>query len=70
MAGEDKPKRVRPRPNAVMVDMDDDLRAMLEMIKDERAKETDESATLASTIRHLIRTEFVRRKLRLKPGKK
>jgi hypothetical protein len=58
-----KAKKKRTRAGYVMVELDEELRAMLEAIKDDRAREIEESVSLASTVRSLIRADFARRGL-------
>lgn len=57
------------RDKYVMFKVDDELREMLEAVRDDRSRETGETATFTLTLRNLVRAEFGRRKLKLRGGK-
>ncbi len=56
-------KTARPREGYVMVELSEELRRMLEILRDKRTEEMQEPANFASTVRSLIRADFKRRKL-------
>lgn len=62
-----EPKRVRPRPNSVMVDLGPEIRPMLDAIREDLSRTIrTEPVTITSTVRRLVIEEFKRRNLKLK----
>ena len=64
--GRTEPRRTRPRPDAVMVDLGPEIRPMLNAIKEDMARTNKaEPVTITSAVRRLVIEEFKRRNLKL-----
>jgi hypothetical protein len=67
MTKKTKPKQDRVRTGALLVEMEDDLRTMLDMVIAAHQEETNMSISKSEEVRALIRADFRRRGLKL-PG--